>query len=133
MTGVQTCALPIYGRIAQLFSNLLGNALTYGSPDHAIRVRVHSDAEQFSLSVANSGEAISPAEQKRLFQPFFRGAVRPSRQGLGLGLYIAHEIARAHQGSLTVTSTPAETCFTFKMPVKPLANAKLGRLPRVTL
>ncbi len=107
-----------HGRIAQLLSNLLGNALTYGSTDQPIVLQAHSDDHQFSLSVANGGEPISPEEQERLFQPFFRGAVRPSRQGLGLGLYIAHEIARAHRGSLTVDSTPAQTCFTFRMPVK---------------
>ena len=48
--------------------------------------------------------------------PYERGAVRPSQQGLGLGLYIASEIARAHGGTLTVSSTVEETCFTLKMP-----------------
>jgi sigma-B regulation protein RsbU (phosphoserine phosphatase) len=43
--------------------------------------------------------------------------VRASAQGLGLGLYIAHEIARAHGGTLGVTSTEAETCFTLRMPI----------------
>ena len=53
---------------------------------------------------------------ERLFQPFFRGTVRPSQEGLGLGLYIASEIARAHSGEIAVSSTPAETRFTFSMP-----------------
>ena len=60
----------------------------------------------FELSVANAGEPIPPAAMERLFQPFFRGAARPNQQGLGLGLYIASEIARAHGGTLDVTSTP---------------------------
>ncbi len=52
-----------------------------------------------------------------LFQPFFRGEVRPSQQGLGLGLHIASEIAQVHGGTLTVTSDDKETRFTFRMPI----------------
>ena len=104
------------GRIAQLFSNLLANALTHGSADRPVPVRAVSGTEGFELSVANDGQPIPPDDLPRLFQPFFRGAGRPSRQGLGLGLYIAHEIATAHGGTLNVVSTPEETRFTFRMP-----------------
>jgi signal transduction histidine kinase len=105
-------------RIAQLFSNILGNALTYGAPNTPIRVRATTDANAFELSVANAGDPIPAAALERLFQPFARGAVRSSQQGLGLGLYIASEIARAHGGTLDVTSTPDETRFTFRMPLR---------------
>jgi signal transduction histidine kinase len=54
---------------------------------------------------------------ERLFHPFARGQVRPSQQGLGLGLYIAAEIARAHGGTIDATSDEQETCFTFRMPL----------------
>ena len=104
------------GRIAQLFSNLLGNAITYGPPDDPIHVRAISNADGFELSVGNTGEPIPPAAMERLFLPFYRGAVRASAQGLGLGLYITHEIAKAHGGTLEVTSTEEETRFTFRMP-----------------
>jgi hypothetical protein len=49
------------------------------------------------------------------FEPFFRGDVRESRQGLGLGLHIASQMAKVHDGALTVTSTPEEMRFTFAM------------------
>jgi signal transduction histidine kinase len=104
-------------RIAQLFSNLLGNAMTYGTPDEPIRVRAMATGETFELSVANGGAPIPPAVMEHLFQPFFRGMVRPSQEGLGLGLYIASEIARAHGGGIAVSSTPVETRFTFSMPI----------------
>jgi signal transduction histidine kinase len=104
-------------RVAQLLSNLLGNALAYGAADVPIRVRAATDDGMFELSVANAGEPIPPAALERLFQPFTRGAVRPNQQGLGLGLYIASEIARAHGGTLAVASSPAETRFTFRMPL----------------
>ena len=55
---------------------------------------------------------------ERLFFPFWRGEVRPNQQGLGLGLYIASEIAKAHGGTLDVTPTPQLTCFTLKMPLQ---------------
>jgi signal transduction histidine kinase len=102
-------------RVAQLFSNLLANALIYGAADQPIRVSA-SSAGPFALRVCNVGPPIAPAAMERLFTPFARGDVRPDQQGLGLGLYIAQEIARAHGGTIDVTSTAAETCFTFRMP-----------------
>jgi sigma-B regulation protein RsbU (phosphoserine phosphatase) len=103
-------------RIAQLFSNLLSNALSYGAEDQPVRVEAISDGGTFQLSVANAGEPIPQAALERLFQPFYRAAVLRDREGLGLGLYIAHEIATAHGGTLEVQSTPEETRFTFRMP-----------------
>ena len=104
-------------RVAQLLSNLLANALTHGAPGTPVRVDAHTDAARLELSVANRGDPIPPATQQRLFQPFSRASLRPGQQGLGLGLYIASEIARAHGGTLEVSSTAEETRFTFKMPL----------------
>ena len=104
-------------RIAQVFSNLLGNAITHGAEDIPIKVRATTVAGVFELSVANGGDPISPAVMERLFEPFFRGSVRASQQGLGLGLYIASQIARAHGGALEATSNSTETRFSFRMPL----------------
>jgi signal transduction histidine kinase len=106
-------------RVAQLLSNVLGNALTYGAPSEPIRVSASARGGVFELAVSNAGEPIPAAALEHLFQPFFRGphsSGSDSQGGLGLGLYIASEIARAHDGRLTVSSTPAQTCFTFQMP-----------------
>jgi signal transduction histidine kinase len=105
------------GRVAQLLSNLLGNALRHGADGGAVRVGARCEAGRFELSVANSGEAIPPEQQALLFLPFERAEHHHGQQGLGLGLYIAAEIARAHGGELGVTSDAAETRFTFSMPL----------------
>jgi sigma-B regulation protein RsbU (phosphoserine phosphatase) len=105
-------------RIGQLVSNLVGNALSHGATKEPVRVRAETEDGLFKLSVANGGDPIPEAAMKRLFEPFFRGEVRASRQGLGLGLHIASQIAKAHDGVLTVTSTPKETRFTFVMPLR---------------
>jgi sigma-B regulation protein RsbU (phosphoserine phosphatase) len=110
---------PVYcdrGRLAQLASNLLSNAVTHGAPDRPIRFDAASNGGLFTLSVANSGDPIPEEARSHLFQPFFRGEARPSRNGLGLGLFIACQIAKAHDGTLEVSSTEEETRFTFKMP-----------------
>jgi signal transduction histidine kinase len=104
-------------RVAQLLSNLLGNALTHGSPDAPVSVSASTDNGTFQLSVANSGEPIREATIERLFQPFTRATTERDQKGLGLGLYIASEIARAHGGTLNVTSTAERTRFTFRMPI----------------
>jgi signal transduction histidine kinase len=103
-------------RLAQLFSNLLINALTHGDSTWPVTVYAHSSKGVFELSITNRGAPIPLDKVERLFQPFTRDSVQPGQQGLGLGLYIASEIAQAHAGSLKVTSTPDETRFTFRMP-----------------
>ena len=103
-------------RIGQLLSNLVANALAHGAADAPVRVEARSGDGRFELSVANTGEPIPPAVIEHLFQPFFRMAVRPNQGGLGLGLYIVSEIARAHDGAVEVSSTPEETRLTFRMP-----------------
>lgn len=103
-------------RIAQLFSNLLSNALSHGRADTPVKVSAVSDNGEFRLAISNAGKRIPDAAMERLFQPFSRGEVKPGKQGLGLGLYIASEIAAAHDGKLDVTSTNDETTFTLSMP-----------------
>ena len=110
-------------RIGQLASNLIGNALTHGAPDQPVRVGAKTEGGEFKLWVVNAGEPIPAAAMGKLFEPFFRGDVRDSRQGLGLGLHIASQIAQAHGGRIDVTSTPDETRFVFTMPLTPTASS----------
>ncbi len=103
-------------RIGQLFSNLLGNALTYGAENAPVRVKAATGG-RFELVVSNKGPPIPAAVMDRLFHPFTRGEVRPDQKGLGLGLYIASEIAHAHGGKIHAESSAEETRFTFSMPL----------------
>lgn len=102
-------------RIAQLFSNLLANADTHGAADTPINVYAVCSNGEFELSVINQGVKIPEAALGHLFQPFYRDHLKTGKNGLGLGLYIASEIALAHEGELVVTSTDEETRFSFKM------------------
>jgi signal transduction histidine kinase len=102
-------------RIGQMVSNLVGNALSHGDRDAPVRITAISDRTGFWLSVANEGAPIPREVMERLFLPFSRGEVLRNQQGLGLGLYIAAEIAKAHGGTLTAQSTEEETKFIFRM------------------
>jgi len=102
-------------RIGQMVSNLVGNALTHGDIDRPVRITALSDETGFWLSVANEGTPIPPQIMDRLFLPFSRGEVLRNQRGLGLGLYISAEIAKAHGGTLTVQSSEDETRFIFRM------------------
>ncbi len=104
-------------RMGQLLSNLLGNAVTHGSKTDPIIVRAKIFGDMLQISVTNGGRAIDEVTRQKLFQPFFRGELRPNQVGLGLGLHIASEIAKAHGGTLEVTSSDRETRFTFSMPL----------------
>lgn len=105
------------GRLSQLLSNLLGNALVHGAADRPVTVRAAVEKDALVISVENGGDPIPPYALSKLFQPFERGSLSPSLQGLGLGLYISSEIARAHGGFLTAASGPEKTVFTFRMPL----------------
>ena len=97
-------------------SNLLINALKYGDPEIPVRLEAATGSD-FRLSVSNGGRPIPKDRISELFAPFIRGDVRPDQRGLGLGLYIVSEIARAHGGSVSALSDASETRFTFIMPL----------------
>lgn len=104
------------GRIGQLFSNLLGNAIAHGDPATPIRVVAGIVGDHLELAVSNGGQVIEDTTMGQLFEPFSRGKDSRGREGLGLGLYIAAQIAKAHGGTIEVTSDAALTRFTFRMP-----------------
>jgi PAS domain S-box-containing protein len=105
-------------RIEQVISNLIGNAVSYGDPEKRIDVSVASNGGFVTLSVHNFGMPISPERIPRLFDPFQRGrSTVPGRDGLGLGLFIADSIVRAHGGRIeVVSSADAGTRFDVTLP-----------------
>lgn len=105
-------------RMAQLLSNLLKNAIIHGSPSTPVEVRVRQVDDIFELSVTNSGPAIPADIQAQLFKPFWQSEQTDSGQGLGLGLFIASEIAVSHGGVLEVVSSDNTTTFTYRSPNK---------------
>lgn len=104
-------------RLQQLLRNLLSNAVRYGSPDLPIRVTLRGEQSGVQLEVANSGE-IDSADISQLFEPLQRGTTtrRDPREGLGLGLFIVREIAKAHRGEVEACSRNGETTFVVRLP-----------------
>lgn len=113
--AIETAVVCDRKRMAQLLANLLGNAAEHGTRQVPVRLSVRGDADSFELVVRNGG--VIPADRlDKLFNPFTRAIGDEPRPGLGLGLYIASEIAKAHGGVLSVRSNAAEgTVFTYRM------------------
>ena len=113
-------------RIQQLLGNLVVNALKYGSQDAQVRVRLTGDGATVLLEVGNRGAPIEPAMLDRIFDPLRRGAdaqdAARSAGSLGLGLYIAREIAKAHGGEIEARSDENETVFSVRLPRRPPAG-----------
>ena len=107
-------------RLAQLVSNLVGNALDYSAPGEPVRVTVRGEADPVILDIHNRGPVIPAGDIPTLFEPFRRGTQRGREhggRGLGLGLYIAGQIAEAHGGSIHVASSAEKgTNFTVRLP-----------------
>jgi signal transduction histidine kinase len=103
-------------RVAQLLSNLLANAVVHGTPDDPVEVSAQVDDGHFVLSVKNQG-LIAEDALPYLFLPYSKPAGGTPQVGLGLGLYIASQIAQSHGGKLEVLSTEQQgTTFTFSLP-----------------
>jgi signal transduction histidine kinase len=104
-------------RVAQMLSNLVSNAVEHGAPGEPVEVSATAAADRVVLAVANRGEPIPPEVVARLFEPYVRPERKGPRPGLGLGLYIAAEIARAHGGTIRAeSSVEAGTVFTVELP-----------------
>lgn len=102
-------------RIAQAVGNLLSNAVRHGTRGAPVRVYGLLTASELEINVANQGQAMPDELLRDLFQPFRRGT-HAAGEGLGLGLYIASSIAKAHSGRIDVTCKDGTTIFAFKVP-----------------
>jgi signal transduction histidine kinase/CheY-like chemotaxis protein len=117
-------------RLLRVASNLLANALAYSPPESEVQVAIEEREDRVVLAVHNFGAAIDPATQRAIFEPFTRGPATPGKTGgLGLGLFIAREIARAHGGDIRVESSPeAGTTFLVELPL-----ARAAERPRALI
>lgn len=103
-------------RILQAISNLASNAVQHGAPGSAVHMRLTGDAQRVAVEVQNQG-TIPNEIQPRLFEPFHTGREYTKRgDGLGLGLFIAKAIARAHGGGLEFDSSGDTTTFRLVLP-----------------
>ena len=109
-------------RLAQVVTNLIGNAIEHGAAERAIDVRTSAEGGEVQLSVHSEGPPIPVELLSVIFEAFRRGRLdgRSRAAGLGLGLFISREIVRAHGGALEVSSTEtAGTTFTARLPRDP--------------
>jgi len=111
-------AIALDRRLVKLaVKQLIDNALKYSPPKTPVKIRIRSGDEMAVIEVTDHGKGLSVQEQSRIFERFYRSpAVKNQIPGSGLGLSIAHSIARAHSGDLVVSSTPGETTFRMTLP-----------------
>jgi signal transduction histidine kinase len=120
------------GRLQQVASNLLANAITHGQADTPVKFTAHADEKHLILEVWNAGEPIPEDSIGKIFQPFWRHSVSNSRNGLGLGLHICSQIVRDHGGQISVTSTAAHgTQFTARLPLGTLPKMKRSSMEKL--
>ena len=105
------------GRVDQIVTNLLSNALKYGA-GRPIEISVRKQGSQAVVVVRDHGVGIPADEQERIFGPFTRATTARYHAGLGLGLWIAEQIARASGGRILVESRPEKgSTFTVELPL----------------
>jgi signal transduction histidine kinase len=116
-------------RLRQAISNLLGNAVQHGAESEPIELDLSGEGSDVVIVVRNGGSPIPPGELPRIFEPLVRGtgAEHPRRNrpgSIGLGLYIAREVARSHGGRIDVTSSEESgTAFVVHLPRHCLARS----------
>ena len=105
-------------RVAQVISNIVGNAFQHGKDKAPIRVIAEGQENEVVIAVKNEGPPIPPAHLSTIFEAMVRHGGDDGSTSLGLGLYIAREIVNAHHGTISVTSTTEEggTTFTVRLP-----------------
>ncbi|MCA9638883.1 MAG: HAMP domain-containing histidine kinase, partial [Myxococcales bacterium] len=111
------------GRLKQLLLNLIGNAIKYTPGDGSVNVTLLAESAGAHLTVRDSGIGIPAADLPFIFDKFYRVHTPETKEikGTGLGLAIVHSIVEAHNGRITVTSTPIAmgnhgTTFTVALP-----------------
>lgn len=107
-------------QIIQVVNNLLSNAIKYSPDAKKVEVTIHRVANFVKISVRDYGMGISYQDKQKIFERFFRAShIQKKFPGLGIGLYVSHEIIANHKGTLWVESEPGEgAIFNFTLPIK---------------
>jgi signal transduction histidine kinase len=115
-------------RLAELVSNLVGNAIDHHAPGTAIAIRAREGGDSVVVEVTNEGASIPPDLLPVIFDAFRRleppGAATRKGEHMGLGLFISAEIVRAHGGSIEARSDSGSTTFTVRLPKAPAAASQ---------
>jgi two-component system phosphate regulon sensor histidine kinase PhoR len=115
-------------RIEQVVINLIHNAIKFTPANGQILVHVFHQKNHIEVAVRDTGVGISPEEQTRLFERFYKSDKARRSEGTGLGLAIAKNIVQLHGGKLFVESTPGEgATFTFTLPLRRKKALKRAR------
>ena len=128
--------LPLRGdptRLRQVIDNLVSNAIKFSPAESRVELELSLSGAVAHLAVTDSGPGISPADMGRLFEPFFRASsTAEAVSGTGLGLAVVRAIVEAHDGRVTVESSPAGATFLVLLPAAVPAPAPIpgGRGPR---
>jgi len=106
-------------QIIQVLNNLLSNAIKYSPESKKVEVSIHRVANFVKISVRDYGMGISYQDRLKIFERFFRVShIQKKFPGLGIGLYVSHEIILNHKGTLWVESEPGEgSTFNFTLPI----------------
>jgi signal transduction histidine kinase len=118
-------------RLAEVLSNLLGNAIEYAAPGTVLIVKAHTDGAEVVVEISNQGDPIPADLLPFLFEPFRRARQREKSEtgNLGLGLYIARQIMLSHGGTLDAHSAGGMTTFVMRLPRRPLPHEERRKLP----
>jgi len=107
-------------RLQQLLRNLVSNGIIHGAPDTSVRVVLTGEEDDVCFEVTNSGPTIERSALDQIFDPLMRGCSEggspKNESGLGLGLFIVREVARAHGGEVGLRSDRGETVFAVRLP-----------------
>jgi len=118
-------------RFAQVIGNLASNAVKFTPPGGKVHISVGQKEAELWIEFKDSGPGIQAGEQEKIFQPFFQGSQgRRIRDGMGLGLSIAHDLSSAHEGRITIESAPGEgSAFTVWVPAAGEQKASQSQEP----
>jgi two-component system phosphate regulon sensor histidine kinase PhoR len=112
--------------IQQAILNLLSNAMKYSGTGRVIDLHLRKDARHAVIDVTDRGLGISPGDQSRIFDKFYRVATAENRliTGTGLGLTLVEHVSKAHGGTVTVRSRPGEgSTFSIAIPLSEIDAA----------
>jgi len=117
-------------RVDQVLTNLVSNAIKYSPRERPVEVRVAKEDGHATISVRDQGWGITPGDQERVFDRFFRveNALTRRTGGTGLGLYLAKQLVQAMRGRLWVASRPGEgSTFSFTLPLAEHSGPASGK------